>query len=101
MRPPPEAIQHHGTHTAIARYAAPFIASYSEQGLDDIVVPAARPAANLDHAITLARAATRSIEINVPSIMIGQSSHVSSAVEGTMLTQYSARTVSWRRHDIL
>ena len=54
MRLSPEGVQHHGTHATLARCSG-FAATYPKQGLDAIVVPAARPAANLDHAITLAR----------------------------------------------
>lgn len=56
MPPAPEAIQQHGTHTELVEHAGPWAARFPGQDLDAIVVPAARPAAHVDHAVTLARA---------------------------------------------
>lgn len=52
-----EGIRQHGTHHGLVGQAGPQDVTLAEQALDAIIVPAARPALNLDHAITLARAA--------------------------------------------
>lgn len=55
MNHPREDIRQHGTHRTLVNrpeYRKP----HSGLKLDTIIVPASRPAANLDHAITLARA---------------------------------------------
>jgi hypothetical protein len=51
-------IRQHATHAQLIGYAKPDPAALGGQvALDAIIVPASRPAHNLDHAITLARAA--------------------------------------------
>ena len=50
-------IRQHATHAQLVGHAKPDPAALDCQALDAIVVPASRPAHNLDHAITLARAA--------------------------------------------
>jgi hypothetical protein len=53
----PEAIRQHDTHNMLTPTAGPRDTPFASLGLDAIVVPASRPAAHLDHAVTLARAA--------------------------------------------
>jgi hypothetical protein len=50
-------IRQHGTHRALTGQADPRIAALGHLGLDAIIVPASRPAAYLEQAVTLARAA--------------------------------------------
>jgi hypothetical protein len=50
-------IRQYHTHHPLVGQVAPPEAPVTGQAVDAIVVPAARPAANLDHAVTLARAA--------------------------------------------
>ena len=50
-------IRQHDTHEALVGHAAPRPIPFRKHALDAIIVPASRPAFNLDHAITLARAA--------------------------------------------
>ena len=50
-------IRQHDTHEVLVGQARSPDVPFTEQMLDAIIVPASRPAANLDHAITLARAA--------------------------------------------
>jgi hypothetical protein len=50
-------IRQHGTHRELTRRARLRGASLRRLDLDAIIVPGSRPAANLDHAVTLARAA--------------------------------------------
>ena len=57
MNHPREGIRQHGTHHGLVGQAGPRDVDLAEQALDAIIIPAARPALNLDHAITLARAA--------------------------------------------
>ena len=57
MSPFPRNIKQHETHSALTGQTGPQDASRADLDLDAIVVPASRPAAHLDHAITLARAA--------------------------------------------
>jgi hypothetical protein len=57
MSPLSEEIRQHGTHRALVGQTGPRDASLAKLDLDAIIVPASRPAAHLDHAITLARAA--------------------------------------------
>ena len=57
MNDPREGIRQHGTHHVLVGQAGSQDVTLAEQALDAIIVPAARPALNLDHAITLARAA--------------------------------------------
>jgi hypothetical protein len=49
-------VRQHATHARLLRYQAPAAVTQERPSLDAIVVPASRPAYNLDHAITLARA---------------------------------------------
>lgn len=53
----PGGIRQHDTHSPLVEQAGPPDVPLAEQMLDAIIVPAARPATNLDHAVTLARAA--------------------------------------------
>ena len=55
MNPYADAIRQHDTHSTLT--PKPQDAPLSQLHLDAIVVPASRPAAHLDHAVTLARAA--------------------------------------------
>jgi hypothetical protein len=57
MTRPVAGIRQYGTHRALARQAAPGNARLTRLTLDAIIVPGSRPAAYLDHAVTLARAA--------------------------------------------
>jgi len=50
-------VRQHATHERLLRYQAPDAEAQDRPALDAIIVPASRPAHNLDHAITLARAA--------------------------------------------
>jgi hypothetical protein len=50
-------VKQHGTHRELTGQAQPGSAGHTRLNLDAIVVPGSRPAANLDHAVTLARAA--------------------------------------------
>ena len=52
-----DGIRQHDTHSMLTPATGPRDAPFASLGLDAIVVPASRPAAHLDHAITLARAA--------------------------------------------
>jgi hypothetical protein len=52
-----ESIRQHNTHSTLTPMAGPRENPSASLGLDAIVVPASRPAAHLDHAVTLARAA--------------------------------------------
>lgn len=57
-------IRQHGTHRELARRGEPGESSRADAlGLDAIIVPGSRPAAYLDHAVTLARAAKCSLVI--------------------------------------
>jgi hypothetical protein len=57
MNPFAEGIRQHDTHSTLTPMAAPRDTPFAPLDLDAIVVPASRPAAYLDHAVTLARAA--------------------------------------------
>jgi len=57
MSPFAESIRQHNTHSTLTPMAGPRETPSASLGLDAIVVPASRPAAHLDHAVTLARAA--------------------------------------------
>ncbi len=57
MMPFAEGVRQHDTHSTLALMAGPRDTLLPALGLDAIVVPASRPAAHLDHAVTLARAA--------------------------------------------
>ena len=58
MLRPDHDVRQHATHTRLLGYRAPDAAApQGRPALDAIIVPASRPARNLDHAITLARAA--------------------------------------------
>ncbi len=63
MSPPAEDIRQHDTHTALVGQTGPQDVPLAKLDLDAIIVPAARPALNLDHAVTLARAAECSLLI--------------------------------------
>lgn len=52
-----EDIRQHGTHRTLTPMAGWWNAPSASLRLDAIIVPASRPAAHLDHAVTLARAA--------------------------------------------
>lgn len=52
-----EGIRQHGTHGTLIPQTVPQDAPAERLALDAIIVPASRPAAHLDHAVTLARAA--------------------------------------------
>lgn len=52
-----EGIKQHGTHSTLTPMAGSWDRPSASLGLDAIIVPASRPAAHLDHAVTLARAA--------------------------------------------
>jgi hypothetical protein len=55
--PLPERIRQYDTHSMLAAQTGPHGAPLAPLNLDAIIVPAARPPAHLDHAVTLARAA--------------------------------------------
>jgi hypothetical protein len=57
MDPYASGIRQHNTHRALAGQAMPGSPWADSLGLDAIIVPGTRPAAYLDHAVTLARAA--------------------------------------------
>ena len=58
MNPLAEGIRQHGTHSTLTPMAGTAGPARSPRlDLDAIIVPASRPAAHLDHAVTLARAA--------------------------------------------
>lgn len=57
MNPSPAAVRQHDTHNMLAKPTGPHGTSATRLDLDAIIVPASRPAAHLDHAVTLARAA--------------------------------------------
>ena len=57
LNPFARAIKQHETHSALTGLTGPQDAARADLDLDAIIVPASRPAAHLDHAITLARAA--------------------------------------------
>ena len=57
MNPFAEDIRQHETHRAFAGQTGPQDTPLARLDLDAIIVPATRPAAHLDHAVTLARAA--------------------------------------------
>jgi len=50
-------VRQHDTHRELVAPAGPRNATFTDQRLDAIIVPASRPAASLDQAISLARAA--------------------------------------------
>lgn len=52
-----EGVRQHETHSALAAQNRPQDTPLPRLDLDAIIVPATRPAAHLDHAVTLARAA--------------------------------------------
>jgi hypothetical protein len=54
---PSPDIRQHNTHEQLVGRADPPVAPLSSPALDAIMVPASRPAANLDHAVALAQAA--------------------------------------------
>lgn len=56
MNPFGQAIRQHDTHSTLIPTAGLPDVPFASLGLDAIVVPASRPAAHLDHAVTLARA---------------------------------------------
>jgi hypothetical protein len=56
-------IRQHGTHRSLVRRGKPGSSPAGAVGLDAIIVPGTRPAAYLDHAVTLARAAKCSLVI--------------------------------------
>lgn len=56
MHPFAEGIRQHDTHNSLAGHRWLGKAKFRRLNLDAIVVPGSRPAANLDHAVTLARA---------------------------------------------
>src|SRR5690242_333876 len=55
--PAPRGIKQYETHRALSKHGGRPHAGRADLDLDAIIVPASRPAANLDQAITLARAA--------------------------------------------
>jgi len=57
MNPYAEAIRQHDTHSMLTPKAGLHNTLLPRLDLDAIVVPASRPSAHLDHAVTLARAA--------------------------------------------
>ena len=57
MNPSVEGVRQYGTHNPLTRRAGVYGVPQEPQRLDAIIVPASRPAPNLDEAITLARAA--------------------------------------------
>jgi hypothetical protein len=57
MSSPADGIRQHGTHNGLVKPDGVDPAALGELKLDAIIVPASRPAAHLDHAVTLARAA--------------------------------------------
>jgi hypothetical protein len=57
MSSPADGIRHHGTHNGLVSPDGFDEAASAELKLDAIIVPAARTAAHLEHAVTLARAA--------------------------------------------
>jgi hypothetical protein len=57
------SIRQHDTHSDLAKQGEPGSPPTDAVGLDAIIVPATRPAAYLDHAVTLARAAQCSLVI--------------------------------------
>ena len=57
MNPSVQEIRQYGTHSPLTWRAAPDGIAWDTHHLDAIIVPASRPAPNLDQAITLARAA--------------------------------------------
>lgn len=56
-------IRQHGTHRSLAGQGMPGSLRADALGLDAIIVPGTRPAAYLDHAVTLARAAECSLVV--------------------------------------
>jgi hypothetical protein len=54
---PESDVRQHGTHQELTEQAEPSTAAHDRLNLDAIIVPGSRAAANLDHAVTLARAA--------------------------------------------
>lgn len=54
---PAETVRHHNSHNALTDQTELCGAAHAQLNLDAIIVPGTRPAANLDHAVTLARAA--------------------------------------------
>ena len=56
-------IRQHGTHRSLAGQGEPGSPRADALDLDAIIVPGTRPAAYLDHAVTLARAAKCSLVI--------------------------------------
>ena len=57
MEPYAAGVRQQETHSALAGQTGPQDTSLPSLDLDAIIVPATRPAAHLDHAVTLARAA--------------------------------------------
>lgn len=55
-------VRQHGTHRQLIGRARPAVGR-RRPGLDAIIVPASRPAANMDHAVTLARAANSQLVV--------------------------------------
>ena len=55
MNAPAQDIRQHPTHSTLVGQAGPPDAAVTKLNLDAIIVPASRPAAHLDHAVTLAR----------------------------------------------
>jgi hypothetical protein len=60
MSSPADGIRQHGTHNGLVKPDGVDPAALGELKLDAIIVPASRPAAHLDHAVTLARAVSGS-----------------------------------------
>ena len=63
MHQRPGGIRQHDTHKALVGQAKTRDIPCTDQALDAIIVPAARPALNLEHAVTLAKAANCSLLI--------------------------------------
>ena len=61
MHQSPGGIRQHDTHKALVGQAKTRDIPFADQGPDAIIVPAGRPALNLEHAVTLARAADCSL----------------------------------------
>jgi hypothetical protein len=65
-------IRQHSTHRELAGRGEPVSPLADALGLDAIIVPGARPAAYLDHAVTLARAAQCSLVVLCSHYLLGR-----------------------------
>jgi hypothetical protein len=82
------AIRQHASHSRLIGHGEPGSLMSADRPLDAIVVPAARPAYNLEHAVTLARAARCHLVI-----LCSRDARASDVLEVLAARSFSAATV--------